>query len=404
MSGGCRPVAASEFLPRISGRAVLALLAATALVSVACGGDGSTARVGDAEPTPAAFQTPAPEAPREDTVLAVAWRRTLGAVFIGRYAAGEFAVQRVARGGEPVALTYAPSGEAWLALLGEDGTALLRSRDDGRSFEEVELSRPDELRTTHHLLVEEGTIWVTRRETIPRGSAGPQPVVHEVWRSESDGEWELVRPLTAEGFPGTGPGGVAFARRAGRLEAYVSPITDPSYILDVVSGDRVVLEALGPSVRIASLSTFDDAGWLAVQGFRAAGPTPVLFAATADEPWSEQSLPEAADFGTAFGVDFVDRSRGALCGRFRREPADPEEAICLLTDDGGRTWDSTIPLPGVVGSAAKFVYTTAGEIVFNVRGQLIVVDSATGGTKTFDLSDSPLAASPLIARRSAGGG
>ena len=351
-----------------AGRASSLLLVALLLVPSACG--DSNTRDSSVEP------------PGPDTVLAIATSQSGDGPtpHVFRWSDGLLESVELPSGeGSAAWITYADAGEPWLSILDEGQTRLMRSLDDGLSFESAYIELPTELQGSYRLYFVSGEMWIARMESLFLGSFGSADMITELWASSDGGtSWE---PRFEDLGPfGVMPGFFEFATRASRGEAYYEKAGEggPPVILDLAAGSREIVEfsPLPPRTYVLSprrYATAGDQGWVAgIISNWPDPPEPAVAMARSGESWTTIPLEGGSSNEPSFlsEIDFVDPLRGVACGLRYAWDTVPREVSgigCYSTVDGGESWSFTMPLDGAALELDDVVYTSDDKILIAAR-------------------------------------
>ncbi len=271
--------------------------------------------------------------------------------------------------------------------------AVFRSRDAGRTWEDVKVSFPQPIRDGVYVLESfafaDATTGYFAASSIPVvGAQSEGPFVWstrdggDTWQEVASAPTRLAHPTFALGVRAGIPELLRFPATTGCCSADVQRLDRAEYEAEAVTSLSVLLDASG-------FSTVGERGWVALR----ASPDsehvrPAIFtSARPGAPWTPQAVPEAeaSEFGK---IDLCDESVGIAGGNGRGSGALP---VVFWTDDGGARWGrstSDLPATSVLGDT---LCVRADEmwLVGNETNESIWTRSDDGG-RSFQQVVSPL--------------
>lgn len=331
------------------------VIAPVLLALVGCGDGQSAAARADETILLTGVVQPTPDGPARSVLL-----RLSGDLW------SEAAMPPLMRSGI-VGLVYADADTAFAWTLSEGGGSVLRSVDDGRSFELVPdfmpASGPSPPPAVCDLLfVSPSEAWLVTQVHFSLSL----PVANGlVFRTEDAGRsWQATALADLDEAPATSGAcddpWNAVALRA--REGYVELVRNPQRTLENPRPTRVHVlpDPHGAWVRPASeefyataWASFGSRGWIA--GFfepnegapKRAGRLAIL-SATGDSTWEAQTLPECPRCFLG-DVEFTSERDGVACGHRSAATACDRQPLCFVTRDGGSTWSASRMPDGVHG-------------------------------------------------------
>mgnify|MGYP001481133795 CR=1 FL=1 len=340
-----RGVVSRAFDDRSRWRAAVVLW--TLLLLPGCGGDSTHTAPGFRETVLLSGQSrPTPDGPQSAVI-----RRLSGGTW------SETSLPPALRG-RISGLAYSDSETVWAWTAGGESAGLvLRSIDDGRSFEVARDFVPDggtygPPSICDLLFVSPSEAWLL---TEGHGALINPLSSSLVFHTGSSGEsWESTALADLEDVPATSGAcsapwnGAALLERGGRVELVRNPMgaldsPRPTRIHELPDPEGALVRPAAEQFFATASASFGGRGWIAGVLDAGGGGSPKragrlgIVTATGDSTWEHQPLPDCPRCLLA-RMEFASELRGLACGHRSEQSACDRAPLCLFTRDGGATW------------------------------------------------------------------
>lgn len=378
----------------------------TLLLLLGCGGESAHTAPGFRETVLLSGQSrPTPDGP-ESAVI----RRLSGGIWL------ETSLPPALRGRiSGLALAYSDVETVWAWTA---NGVVLRSIDDGRSFEIVRDFIPDggtygRPSICDLLFVSPSEAWLL---TEGEGDLIARLSSSLVFHTGSSGEsWEATALAGLADVPATSSAcsapwnGAGLFKRGGRVELLRNPQgaldnARPTRIHELPDPEGALLRPAAEQFFATAWASHGGRGWIAGlfapnEGSpKRAGRLGIVTAA-GDSTWEREALPDCPHCFLAT-MEFASDRRGLACGHRSEQSACDREPLCLFTRDGGATWRGSRMPDGLRGlrvatlvlsaDGSRALATADNQDCGDATGaRSALLESADGGT-TWQASAPPV--------------